>query len=41
MIHELLKKKYSPRVFADNEIVVEKLISLLEAARWAPSSMNE
>lgn len=40
MIHELLKKRYSPRVFADKKIEPEKIVGLLEAARWSPSSMN-
>ena len=40
MIHELLKKRYSPRVFADKNIEHEKIVGLLEAARWSPSSMN-
>jgi nitroreductase len=40
MINELLKKRYSPRVFADNIIEREKILNLLEAARWSPSSMN-
>jgi nitroreductase len=40
MIHEFLKKRYSPRAFADKNIESEKIINLLEAARWSPSSMN-
>ena len=40
MIHELLKKRYSPRVFANKNIEHEKILNLLEAARWSPSSMN-
>jgi nitroreductase len=40
MIHELLKKRYSTRAFADKSIEHEKIINLLEAARWSPSSMN-
>lgn len=41
MIHEILKKRYSPRTFSGRKIGKEKVESLLEAARWAPSSMNE
>lgn len=41
MIHELLAKRYSPRALSDKTIDTEKIIDLLEAARWAPSSMNE
>ncbi len=40
-IHELLVRRWSPRAFADRAIEPEKLRSLLEAARWAPSSFNE
>jgi nitroreductase len=40
-IHELLAKRWSPRVFADRAVETEKLRSMLEAARWAPSSFNE
>jgi nitroreductase len=39
-IHELLQKRWSPRAFADKPVEPEKLKSLLEAARWAPSSYN-
>jgi nitroreductase len=39
-IHELLKKRWSPRAFDDRPIEPEKLRSLFEAARWAPSSNN-
>jgi nitroreductase len=40
-IHELLRKRWSPRAFSDRPVEPEKLCSLLEAARWAPSSFNE
>ncbi len=40
-IHELLKRRWSPRAFADRPIPVEDIRSLFEAARWAPSSYNE
>ncbi len=40
-IHELLRERWSPRAFADRMVEPEKLRSLLEAARWAPSSSNE
>ncbi|HVS35528.1 MAG TPA: nitroreductase family protein [Gemmataceae bacterium] len=40
-IHDLLKRRWSPRAFADRLVEPEKLRSLLEAARWAPSSFNE
>ncbi len=41
MIHELLAKRYSPRALSNETIDTEKIVDLLEAARWAPSSMNE
>ena len=40
-IHQLLQERWSPRAFADKPVEKEKLLSLLEAARWAPSSFNE
>lgn len=40
-IHDLLRQRWSPRAFDDRPIEPEKLRSLFEAARWAPSSNNE
>src|SRR5438046_8362651 len=40
-IHELLSRRWSPRAFSDKPVQPEKLRSLFEAARWAPSSFNE
>ena len=40
-IHDLLKRRWSPRAFADRPVGTAMLRSLLEAARWAPSSYNE
>lgn len=40
-IHELLQRRWSPRAFSDQPVSQEHLRSLLEAARWAPSSNNE
>jgi nitroreductase len=40
-IHDLLRRRWSPRAFADRSVEPEKLQSLFEAARWAPSSYNE
>ena len=40
-IHELLRRRWSPRAFADQPVEREKIQSLLEAARWAPSCFNE
>jgi nitroreductase len=39
-IHELLKKRWSPRAFDERPVEADKLLSLFEAARWAPSSNN-
>jgi nitroreductase len=40
-IHELLSSRWSPRAFSDRPVEADKLRSLFEAARWAPSSANE
>jgi len=40
-IHDLLKRRWSPRAFSDQPIEAETLCMLFEAARWAPSSNNE
>lgn len=41
-IHELMQKRWSPRAFASDKLIEDSTItSLLEAARWAPSCMNE
>ena len=34
MLHELIEKRYSPRAFSEEPVEEEKIISLLEAARW-------
>lgn len=39
-IHDLLKRRWSPRAFSERPVEPEALRSLLEAARWAPSSNN-
>ncbi len=39
-IHELLRRRWSPRAFAGRPVEPEVLRSLFEAARWAPSSSN-
>jgi nitroreductase len=39
-IHDLLRQRWSPRAFDDRPIEPDKLRSLFEAARWAPSSNN-
>ena len=41
LVHELIRKRKSGRVFDPNrQVEEEKLFSLLEAARWAPSCAN-
>lgn len=39
-ITDVLKKRFSPRVFSEEEVKVEDLDSMIEAAHWAPSSSN-
>jgi nitroreductase len=39
-IHDLLLERWSPRAFADRPVDDNVLLSLFEAARWAPSSYN-
>ena len=38
---ELIKNRWSPRAFSSNPVEEETIMSLLEAARWAPSCFNE
>ena len=40
-IHELLRRRWSPRAFSPRSVDPEILRSLFEAARWAPSSGNQ
>ena len=40
-VSELIKRRWSPRAFIDKNIETEKIFSLFEAARWAPSAFNE
>ena len=40
-IEDGIKQRWSPRAFSNRMVEPEKLRSLLEAARWAPSSYNE
>ena len=40
-IHDHLRTRWSPRAFSDRPVEPGKLRSLFEAARWAPSAMNE
>ena len=40
-LHDLLKRRWSPRAFSEQPVEPDMLLALLEAARWAPSSSNE
>ncbi len=40
-IHELLAARWSPLSFSSRDVSREDLLSLCEAARWAPSCFNE
>jgi nitroreductase len=40
-VHELIKKRWSPRAFSPTPVEQKTLLTLFEAARWAASSMNE
>ena len=40
-INELSRTRWSPRAFSTKPVEKEKLQSLMEAARWSPSSGNE
>lgn len=39
-IHPAIQQRWSPRAFAPHPVAPEKVLSLLESARWAPSSGN-
>ena len=40
-ISEIIAKRWSARAFSSRPVEFSKLLSILEAARWAPSSRNE
>jgi len=40
-ILEVIQKRRSRRAYSDKPVEAEKIHSLFEAARWAPSSLNE
>ena len=40
-INDIFLKRYSPRAMSGEAISKEELMTLFEAARWAPSSRNE
>ena len=40
-INSLTRYRWSPRAFSNRQIEKEKVLRILEAARWAPSAFNE
>jgi nitroreductase len=40
-IHDLVRRRWSPRAFSNRLVETDKLMSLFEAARWAPSGGNQ
>jgi nitroreductase len=40
-VHELIRNRWSPRAFSNRDVSDEDLKAILEAGRWAASSMNE
>src|ERR1700676_1667559 len=40
-LHDLIRRRWSPRAFSERPVEPNKLRSVLEAARWAASSRNE
>ncbi len=40
-VNELIKSRWSPRAFSDHKIPKDVILTLFEAAIWAPSSRNE
>jgi nitroreductase len=40
-VHALIQNRWSARAFAEKPITTEEIHTILEAASWAPSAMNE
>ena len=40
-VHPLIRQRFSARAFTENPITDAEMLTLFEAAAWAPSSMNE
>jgi nitroreductase len=40
-IHDIIRERWSPRAFGKQSIRHESLLSIFEAARWAPSANND
>jgi nitroreductase len=39
-VHELIRERWSPVSFSERSLEPQQILSVLEAARWAPSSFN-
>jgi len=40
-VNNLIMSRWSPRAFSNQLVEKKKVLSVLEAARWAPSAFNE
>lgn len=40
-VHELIRRRWSPRAFGTEPVTPEQVLTLLEAARWAASCFND
>ena len=40
-INKYIKQRWSARAFSQETVEMDKVLRVLEAARWAPSSMNQ
>jgi nitroreductase len=40
-VEDVIRRRWSPRVYTEREVTAEELKKLFEAARWAASSSNE
>jgi nitroreductase len=40
-VHDLIRERWSPRAFSEQEVSTDDLTAVLEAGRWAASSFNE
>ena len=40
-VHDLLRRRWSPRAFAQRPVEPTKIRSVLATARWAPSAANQ
>jgi nitroreductase len=40
-VEDVIRRRWSPRVYTEKEVTAEELKKLFEAARWAASSSNE